>query len=639
MTRPRVLIPVLIPLFILALIILGWTIDSGLNSGNSARSVTVAGTDVGGLDRAELESALSDVAAGYADTEVIIRTADGEVSTTAGVVGLELDPMLTADNVMEIGRGNVVGRPFSWLNGLFGSRSATAAVRLGDGDPVALEAVVNEGQPEPVEPGLGYEDGRIVVVPGRAVQTFDLSNIREDVVTAARAGDSPILVEAGSLELNPSMTDEQAQVWADQFNALTEPGFTVSALGEDETFDAEAVRSWMRFTDTGDDFTFVLDQEAVQTSLVDRYGEPEQPDESVIEVIDGRPRLVGFIPTRCCAADSHERIQRAMNEGRDRAALILEQVDQSEEEILRDYGIFDLVGQATTPYDCCQSRVTNIQLFADLMTGVILEPGESISLNDHVGRRTREKGFVAAGVIDRGELSSDVGGGISQFATTIFQAMFYGGIDIDAYQAHTLWFTRYLDFEGRRGIESTISFPQPDVQFTNNTPYRVMIWPTYTDTSLTVSIYSIQWAETDVLEQREYFSGQCTVIETDRIREYEDGTEEVDSFRAFYQPRDGIGCDGQPTNPTPTPVPTPTPEGGGDDGDGNGGDGNADGNGDGDGNGGDGNADGNGDGNADEGDGNADGGGDDTTDGGGDGTTDDGGGGDGTADADDSGLD
>ena len=91
--------------------------------------MTVAGTDVGGLDQPELEAALTDVAAGYADTEVIIRTADGEVSTTAGVVGLELDPMATADNVMEVGRGNVIGRPFSWVSGLFGSRSATTAVR------------------------------------------------------------------------------------------------------------------------------------------------------------------------------------------------------------------------------------------------------------------------------------------------------------------------------------------------------------------------------------------------------------------------------------------------------------------------------------------------------------------------------
>ncbi len=597
--------PVLIPLFLLALVGLGWAVDSGLNSGASARGVTVAGTDVGGLDRDELEAVLVDVAAGYAETPVIVRTADGEVTTTAGVVGLELDPMATADNVMEIGRGNVFGRPFSWLAGVFGSRSATTAVRLGEGDPAELEAVVNAGQPEPIEPTLTVEDGLIVVVPGQSVQTFDLSNIRDDVVAAASAGDSPIVVEAGSLELNPSMSDEEAQVFADEYNALTADGIIVSAVGDDAAFDAASLRSWMRFAETEDGFEYTLDPDATKASLTERYGEPELPDENVIEVIDGRPRLVGFVATRCCDIDSAERIERALRDGRDRVALVLEAVDKSEDELLREFGIIDLVGEATTPYDCCQSRVTNIQLFADLMTGVVLQPGESISLNDHVGRRTTEKGFVPAGVISRGELSSDVGGGISQFATTIFQAMFYGGIDIDKYQAHTLWFTRYLDFAGRRGIESTISFPEPDVQFTNNTPYPLLIWPTYTDTSLTVSLYSTTWSEVDVLEQREYFSGQCTVIETDRVRRYEDGTEEIDSFRAFYQPRDGIGCDGKPTNPTPTPVPTPTPEGGGNgDGGGNndGGGGNND-------DGGNNNNDGGGNNNDDGGGGNNDGGG------------------------------
>ena len=557
----------MIPLFLLVVLVGGWALDAGLNRGSSARNVTVAGTDVGGLDRTDLEATLQEVASGYADTEVIIRTADGEVTTTAGVVGLELDPSVTADNVMEIGRGSTVSRPFSWLSGLFGSRSASAAVRLGVGDLAALEATVNAGQPEPVEPALGYEDGQVVVVPGRPVQTFDLSNIREDVVAAARAGESPIVVEAGSLELHPQMTDDEAQTWADRFNTMTEDGITVWVLAHDEKFEASEVRSWMRFTDTGDEFTFTLDQQAVRASLRDRYGEPEQPDERVIEVLDGRPRLVGFIPTRCCAVDSHERILQAINDGEGETALVLEQVDESEEDLLREYGIFDLVGQATTPHDCCQNRVINIQLFADLIRGVILEPGESISLNDHVGRRTTEKGFVPAGVISRGELSSDVGGGISQFATTIFQAMFYGGIDIDAYQAHTLLVQPVPGLRWTpRGIESTISFPQPDVQFTNNTPYRVMIWPTYTDTSLTVSIYSIAVGR----DGRARAAGVLLrPVHGDRNRSHPDLRGRHRRGRhlpgVLSSPATASGVTGKATNPTPTPVPTPTPEGGTDD--------------------------------------------------------------------------
>ncbi len=127
------------------------------------------------------------------------------------------------------------------------------------------------------------------------------------------------------------------------------------------------------------------------------------------------------------------------------------------------------------------------------------------------------------------------------------------------FQAHTLWFSRYLDHAGRRGVESTISFPEPDVQFTNNTPYPVLIWPTYTDTSLTVSIYSTKWVEADVADQAIFGSGQCTIIDTDRIRTYPDGTEEIDTFRALYQPSDGIGCDGRPTDPN-APTPTPDPD-------------------------------------------------------------------------------
>ena len=50
-----------------------------------------------------------------------------------------------------------------------------------------------------------------------------------------------------------------------------------------------------------------------------------------------------------------------------------------------------------------------------------------------LGKRTRDKGFVEAGVIVNGELTEDVGGGISQFATTFFQAAFYGGLDIVQY--------------------------------------------------------------------------------------------------------------------------------------------------------------------------------------------------------------
>ena len=107
------------------------------------------------------------------------------------------------------------------------------------------------------------------------------------------------------------------------------------------------------------------------------------------------------------------------------------------------------------------------------------------SINDHVGERTAEKGFVPAGAIRDGKHVEEVGGGVSQFATTMFNAAYFAGLQIDESQAHSEYFDRYP-----RGREATMGFPAPDLRFTNDTPYGIMIWTSYTQSSLTITLYS-----------------------------------------------------------------------------------------------------------------------------------------------------
>ena len=51
---------------------------------------------------------------------------------------------------------------------------------------------------------------------------------------------------------------------------------------------------------------------------------------------------------------------------------------------------------------------------------------------------------------------------MSQFATTIFNAAFFAGLDFVEYQSHSLQFSRYP-----AGREATISWPEPDLVFEN----------------------------------------------------------------------------------------------------------------------------------------------------------------------------
>ena len=147
-------------------------------------------------------------------------------------------------------------------------------------------------------------------------------------------------------------------------------------------------------------------------------------------------------------------------------------------------GVKEKISEFTTRHSCCQPRVTNIQLFADIIDGTIVMPGDTLSLNDTVGERTLERGFRPAPTIIRGKLEDTVGGGVSQFATTFYNAVFYAGLEDIEHRPHSYYFSRYPE-----GNEATISWREPDLIFRNDTEAAVLIRTQYTDTSITVKFF------------------------------------------------------------------------------------------------------------------------------------------------------
>lgn len=142
------------------------------------------------------------------------------------------------------------------------------------------------------------------------------------------------------------------------------------------------------------------------------------------------------------------------------------------------------VSRFTTYHDCCEPRVHNIQLMARTLDGYIVMPGEEFSINDVVGPRTRSKGYVSAPVLCNSGYCNGIGGGISQFATTMFNAIFWGGYEDVYHRPHSIWIDRYPV-----GIEATLGYPSLDVAFINDTITPVTIRTRYTATSLTVELW------------------------------------------------------------------------------------------------------------------------------------------------------
>jgi hypothetical protein len=251
------------------------------------------------------------------------------------------------------------------------------------------------------------------------------------------------------------------------------------------------------------------------------------------------------VPARqCCAEGVASLLFEAAEAGTPKAVVLptVRVEDDGGESRADEFGIKERVSTFTTRHSCCQNRVTNIHRISDLVRGQILQPGETFSVNDFIGRRTRANGFVSDGVIQSGHFIDEVGGGISQFATTTFNAAFLAGLDMPEYQSHSIYISRYP-----YGREATLSFPLPDLELYNPTPYAVLLWPTYTGSSITMDMWSTPYFEVEQTRQSSWKIGQCTRVNTYRERTAPDGSVLEDFVFATYRPGEGLDCNGNPT--------------------------------------------------------------------------------------------
>lgn len=242
----------------------------------------------------------------------------------------------------------------------------------------------------------------------------------------------------------------------------------------------------------------------------------------------------------------------------------------------------DVIGTFTTYHDCCRNRVVNIHLIADAVDGAVVFPGETWSLNTHVGPRTVEKGYLLAGAIIGPTVQccshpSNVGGGTSQFATTLFNAIFFSGVEDVYHRPHTLYFSRYP--AGREATLGEGICEILDVCFRNDTDSPIVIDTSYTDTSITVSflgdnggrqvtarndpwIYTSRpekICKTDTNLYQTGSNGFKVVVYRDIA--FSDGSTRTDEWTTFYaaQPTVEDCVDGVPVSELPPPPPPPPP--------------------------------------------------------------------------------
>jgi vancomycin resistance protein YoaR len=217
-------------------------------------------------------------------------------------------------------------------------------------------------------------------------------------------------------------------------------------------------------------------------------------------------------------------------------------------------GPFGEVSTFTTRHPCCANRVVNIQLLADTIDAHWVMPGEEFSVNDTAGERTTAKGYKRAGAIIGGEViccnsKINIGGGTSQFATTFYNAVFFGCYEDVFHQPHSLYFSRYPFVR-----EATLGFPAPDVKFKNDSAAPVYIETSHTPGSITVTFYGNNGGR------------ECTSVRSGntitRVMSHADGSVTEQSWSWRYKkpkPKEPETTTTTTTPPPTTPPPTTPP--------------------------------------------------------------------------------
>lgn len=538
---PALVIPVLVAAT-------AWTFHVASEGHRVAPNVRFVGVDVSGMPRAKALAEIESRQAEFLDTPITIDLGEREVTLTAAEIGFDYLYGDTATAVLSARhRSEPIGEFISWASTPF----ETVDIR----DRFALNVTAAEARlagedfiiTDPTEPTLSNDDASYMyAIPGTKGVGVDVERIIDDLL-AADIASGPVEITAQHVPVPPVMTDEVARNAAIDFNDMTRTGLLAVVGDHTAQLTPGQVRSHLVSDVVDGEFTVSFDLEGLQTELEAAFPEPVGDFVAPqLEVVDGQVvvKEVGEAADVCCSAESVARVADKILEGSDATFYRLEPRPSDDPEMMAwadGSTVTEPVSSFTTNHPCCENRVINIQTMAKFVQGAYLLPGETFSLNEYVGPRTRDKGYVSAGAIRSGYMTEELGGGVSQFTTTIFNAAFFAGLDLDQYQSHSIYFSRYPF-----GREATLSVPGPDLKFTNVTDYPILIWPTWTDNSITVTFYSTPNVQVEELEQRVTSRAQCRHSEIDRQRTFSDGRVEVDTIVANYRPGDGLDCLGRP---------------------------------------------------------------------------------------------
>ncbi len=506
-------------LFVVVLLLVGAVYVGGyaFASDRLPQGTEVAGVDVGGRGAAEARRDLARELRPRLDDPVEVVVDDRAFAVDPGETGLDVDVAASIDQVP-------VGRSWNpadmWENLVGGGKYDAVVITVDDLLEQRLEGIAAEVAEPAVEGGVRFTRSGAEPTYPQAGLVLDIE-AGEAAVTAAYPSDGePVELERVADE--PEITsDEVSRAMKEFANPAMSGPVTYTVGGEPVVLQpSRFARALSMRPEEGELVPDVDDRVLRRVFRPAMVTIADQPRDATVEIVDGRPRVV---PAKKGVTVDWPRVERTFlrlvtaEDGERELELptAVEQPEVTTKEVRR-LGIVEEVSEFPTYYPHADYRNTTIGRAAELIDGTLLEPGETFSMNDVVGERTKENGFTEGTVISDGVFREELGGGVSQVATTTFNAAFFAGLEDVEHKPHSFYINRYPV-----GREATVAWPTLDLKFRNDTDHGVLIQTVHTPSTfssqgaLTVRMWSTKvWDIESVTSERYAFTSPETRVIT-----------------------------------------------------------------------------------------------------------------------------
>jgi vancomycin resistance protein YoaR len=465
-----------------------------------ARNVTVGGVEVGGLNTADVTLALS-AHENTLRTNVDVFSVNGrEFRLSPTSVELDVDVPAGVEAALQARRnGSIIENIRSWFSSFATTEDVELPISFND-EVIAAELDIWES----IAVENRASDGSITIEDGTVVTRYPLPGLAIDRATGMALVKSSMSTEGENSTVipvihstSPFSSEQIDDAAAEMRQMINEP---VVLRSDDASFrmtftQRQLASALQAIVEPGTDtIEIIFDRDTVldileplrrefEVSPVDARFDIDL-DTGDYSVIPGRNGTLLDIQSLLL-----EMKTAALGSGTGEFPVVIGAQPLLTTEEAEAFTTMEKLGGFSTKYKQGEARTANIRRMSEEVDGVVVPPGEVFSINQHVGQRTEAGGYVAAPAIINGapyccDNPANIGGGVSQFGTTLFNAVFFSCLEDVEHQPHSLYFTRYP-----RGREATLGVPGPDVKFRNNTEFPVVIRSWYSAESVSVRIY------------------------------------------------------------------------------------------------------------------------------------------------------